>query len=444
MWTDWLKGLIGKSPESANNARPTGQAQASPPSEWQSLVRCWNGYNREAGLKAIRSSRSPQRLEAIIERLNDWVPEVRAAASVAFEDYLIPQHADWLLAQLPAVLALENRRRANHGPTISRLEAVLAKSDYLNQCEEIFWLSRGACARLLFNVLTQHKVESALEAFLISALHHLDFGVRRMALSKAMELPETSAQKAIAFGLTSASGILRTQSFHMAIRFPEGRTNLITHALTDPSPSVRSAALWAAKQHGVDPSQILQDRLTGQIPTKKVYWLGVLGLAQRLGARLPESWLTAGMNQSSGAVRSLILAIAGSDKPHLLFAAIGDPSRDVFEIVAKGLRELPWNAIEHELTDRLEAAWERLSLSRSHAFLKLMPRWAQAGFLLQRLHQNANEAYWLEQIRWWVNTQPNVVADPATSKDERQRIIQQLTELETARALPVGSVGRLI
>ncbi len=455
MWKSWLQRFIGKTPATADTLSHTAAAIATPsttatppdPSplrDWTLLITSWSGFDREAGLRAVRSSLSAERLAAIIVRLNDWVPQVRAVAREAFEDYLTPQHAGWLVAQMPAILALEHRHRDDHRSTINKLEALLATPECVERCAAGFDASRGSCARLLFRVFVQTKVEDEREAFLVACLHHVDFSVRRLALGKAMELEPASAQRAIAFGLASKSSILRRQSFLEAIRLQTGRTQLIEAFLLDPSPAARSTALWAAGKYGVDPLQMLQAQLAGELPATKARWLGLLGLAQDLKLRIPEHWMTAALSQSSGAVRSLVLMLEGEDNPERLIAAVAEPARAVFEAGVLGLRTQPWSVIGSPLTHQLDTIWATLSPTRRLALLELMPKWSQAGYLLKQLDHSPCEPSALEQLSIWVDTQPYAINDRETPKDERDRIVEQLKAMEAARTLPAGSVARLI
>ncbi len=447
MWKFWLKGLTRNRQDAVvakpNVPLPSEQAPPLPTTDWQVLVSSCDGFRRESGLQAIRSSQSTIRLAAILERLNDWVPQVRVAAVVALDDYLTPQHAESLIAQMPAIMALGNRKRADHTPTIRKLETALAMKECLAHCNEAFWASRGASARFLFNVLIQTKVEDDLTLFLVETMRHPDLAARQMAIAKTQDLAEGPAQRVIAIGLNNASGILRTQAFRAAMRFQDGRIRLIELFLTDPSPAARSAALWAASQHGVDPSQILLERLAGDMPISKAQWLGVLGLAQNLSVRVPEQWVRPGINQRCGAVRSLVLAIEGSHRPELLVAGLNDPSQCVFDVAVKGAHLLVWRDIQDELTSRLEREWETLQPARRRALHRVMPTWGQVQFLLVQFQKQANASYWLEQIRLWIEAH-YMIFDPITPKSERQQTIQHLTELEATSTLPVGSLARLV
>ncbi|WP_338523696.1 hypothetical protein NUH87_28905 [Pseudomonas batumici] len=447
MWKFWLKGLTRnhQEPIVAEPVVPLPPEQEPPlqTKDWQVLVKSCAGFDREAGLKAIRSSQSTMRLAAILERLNDWVPQVRVAAVEALDDYLTPQHAESLIAQMPAIMALGNRKRADHTATIKKVETTLAMKECLAHCNEAFWVSRGVSARFLFKVLIQTKGENDLTPFLGETMGHPDLVARQMAIAKTQELAEEPAQRVIALGLSNASGILRTQSFRAAMRFQEGRLRLIEQFLVDPSSSARSAALWAASQHGVDPSRILLERLAGDMPISKAQWLGVLGLAQNLSVRVPEQWVRPGINQRSGAVRALVLAIEGNHRPEMIVAALHDPSQAVFDVAIKGAHLLVWRDIQSDLTSRLEREWETLQPSRRRALHRLMPKWAQVQFLLEQFQKRSNASYWLEQIRLWID-EHYMIFDRLTPKSEREQTIQHLTELEATNVLPTGSLARLI
>ncbi|WP_248732106.1 hypothetical protein [Pseudomonas sp. MWU13-2517] len=417
--------------------------KTAPTRSWNSLVSSWDGFDREAGLQAIRSEQTSERLSAIIVRLNDWVPQVREAAKIAFGDYLTPRYATWLIAQLPALLALEMRKRENHRVTLDNLQALLATPECLPLCAPALPTSRGQCARLLFRVLAQSMTDDEREPFLIMSLHHPDFSVCRAALGGAMELPEDAAKRAVAFGLASNSAILRRLSFLEAVRIPSGRTRLIEDFLTDPSPANRSTALWAAKKYGVDPLHVLQTRLRGKTPDTKAQWLSILGLAKDLNMPVPEDWLAAALEQKSGAVRSLVLNIEGGDRPARLICTIADPSKSVFETGVTGLRSHPWSVIASAFTLQLEVLWASLTSDRRLALLGLMPKWTQAGFLLQQLQSTPAEPSSLEPIRRWADAQVYAITDRDTPKNERDPIIERLMALEAGGAFPAGTISRL-
>ena len=49
------------------------------------LCRHWSGYEREAAVRALAKRGNVAALPALLERANDWVPQVRAAAAEAID-----------------------------------------------------------------------------------------------------------------------------------------------------------------------------------------------------------------------------------------------------------------------------------------------------------------------------------------------------------------------
>lgn len=451
MWKDWLKRLTRKAPTPAIEIVIPPVPPLPPPVEpvleperrgWRVLCNSWSGHDREAGLKLLRASPSTGALGAILDRLNDWVPQVRQAANEALADYLNPEHADALIAQMPKFLALVERKRADHLPTLKRLEAVLAMEACRARCDEAYWLSRGASARFYFNVLVQtdHAVEQA--DFLARTMRHPDLAARQMAVAKTLELPDGPAQTVLMLGLENASGVLRTRAFHASLRFEDGRAALIRRCLMDPSPAVRSLALWAAKKYDVDVAKVLHERLAADIPGSKAQWLGALGLAMSLEVRMPAHWVGVGLSHGSGFVRAQTLALEGPHQPDLLLGALDDPSRTVFDVVIRGVDQMSWQAISAVISPKLELEWHTLPPTRRQGIHRVMPKWEQVRFLLDQLQKNTDWDYWLDQLQQWVALQYRVV-DWATPKTERLAIIERLRDLEGVGALQAGSVSRI-
>lgn len=86
----------------------------------------WNGYVREAATKRAGQRIEPRTLEAIVERLNDWVPQVRAAARAAIADFVHADRFEDVLQAWPAIRRLRGRSREDHNELVDILETWLA------------------------------------------------------------------------------------------------------------------------------------------------------------------------------------------------------------------------------------------------------------------------------------------------------------------------------
>jgi hypothetical protein len=84
-----------------------------------------SGHVREAAVWGLAGSRDGRAIPYLLLRLNDWVPQVRAAARDAIEIFLQPPFAPSIIAALPLVSALARRTRADHERFIDRVFALL-------------------------------------------------------------------------------------------------------------------------------------------------------------------------------------------------------------------------------------------------------------------------------------------------------------------------------
>ncbi len=110
---DWLKTLL------------EGNTRATRCDDLVRQTRSRNGFERQAAVRALASSRHAAALPALIERLNDWVDAVRHDARLAVQAFLRDEFtADWM-ASLEALAALMRRGRVDHTAMIECIGAFL-------------------------------------------------------------------------------------------------------------------------------------------------------------------------------------------------------------------------------------------------------------------------------------------------------------------------------
>ncbi len=160
-------------------------------SAWLELSRFGNGFVRQAAVRGLAAQPSAEALVALLERLNDWVPQVRQEAAAAVEAYWVPEHAGLLLQTLAPLLALAGKQRADHGATLERASAVLQLAQVRDQVQGAFGTCRGKAARFVFELLLKGVEDRP--ALLAMALRHPEVSVRQMAVDACAELPDEQA-----------------------------------------------------------------------------------------------------------------------------------------------------------------------------------------------------------------------------------------------------------
>lgn len=409
--------------------------------DWFTLSTHHNGFVREVAVRELSEKPSPAALQALLERVNDWVPQVRELAVVAVQRYLAPAYAAALLYALPQLMALAERQRADHGPLLATARQVLQVHAIRDDVVTAFIASHGRAARFLFALLLE--ASSKPVDLLRIALVHREMTVRQMAVQACRALPGEHAVPLLLHALKTPGASVRVKALHALLGLLDNPRELLCGALLDASPAVRNLARWAAPRWQLDARATLDARLRQPLPQRKQEWLGVLGLASELGVALDEVWRDAALRSPLSSVR--LAAVAGLDDAQLSdrLAALDDPADKVFAKALEGLCRQPWAALASALDARLDRDWHRLPATRRQALMRLRPRWQQLAYLLQRLDASPDERNtWLDWIANWCQQQ-YLMVDPTTTKADRERLIERVRALENSGALPGGCTLRL-
>ncbi|SEK57595.1 HEAT repeat [Pseudomonas sp. NFIX51] len=411
-------------------------------SAWLELSRFGNGFVRQAAVRGLSAQPSAKALAALLERLNDWVPQVRQEAAVALEFYLVPERAGLLLQALAPLLALADKQRADHGVTLERARSVLLLAQVRPEVESAFGSCRGKAARFVFELLLE-GVEDRV-ALLAIALRHSEVSVRQRAVDACAELPDEQAVPLLEAVMRSCGASVRVKALRLLLSRLADCRGYLAQALLDPSGALRCLAHWAAPRHGLDPRQVLLDRLQQPAPGNKRQWLGLLGLVRELREPQADAMLHQALASKALTVRLLALQTLGERGVAQQLAALDDPSDKVFNCALDLLREQPWAAFEEALEQRLDQHWHALPKARRWALLGLKPGWRQLQYLLCRLDRVGSEAaYWREALARWCDAR-YAMFDPVTPKPLREALAQRLQAMEEAGEVPRGSLKRLL
>ncbi len=88
-----------------------------------------SGYVREAAVAGLAAAPRPEALRVVLARVNDWVPEVRAAARAALQPYLAIGFASAWVDALGQVAALARATRDDHAALLDEVHALLARPE---------------------------------------------------------------------------------------------------------------------------------------------------------------------------------------------------------------------------------------------------------------------------------------------------------------------------
>jgi len=399
---------------------------------WADVSNHSNGFVREVAVRELCRQPSAEALAVLIERLNDWVPQVRELAAAGLQHYLSPAHTRAWLAALDPLMALAAQRRVDHSQTLSTVRAMLQSAECRDEVYADFLNRQGKAARYLFTLLLENPEDR--ETLIRSALAHRELTVRLMAVSASAMLPAAQSLPLLVEAMSRPGARIRVRVLYALLPLLADPKPVLHEALLDASPAVRNLALWAAPRNDVDAHAVLAERLSQPLPTAKQHWLGVVGLTTELADTLPEHWHARALRSAFVTVRQAAARLLRDDQLPELFAALDDPSDKVFSVVIAQLEKISWSLLICGLTARLDQDWHELPLTRRNAIFQLLPTWQQISYLLGRLDTgHAGRPYWIGQIEGWCARQ-YLAVDPVTPKAEREALSEKIREL-TAQGL---------
>lgn len=444
-WLDWIRAKHPATSSWADQQRNHALeviASAAGSGAWSDLSQHPNGFVREVAVRELSNNPSPEALVALIERLNDWVPQVRLLAERGMQAYLKREHVCSLLFALRPLIGLGVRQRGDHAVTLAQVRTVLQMPEVRTEVHASFLVQQSTAACYLFALLLE--VSNAPEPLLREALSHRELNVRLAAVEACEALATIQAHALLLEALPQSIARVRIRIMRVLLPVVEDPKPLLQQALLHRSAAVRNLALWEAPRHGVDAAAVLATQLARQLPSRKADWLGVLGLARDLGGELPDTWWKAALACSYPSVRMAALCLPGEWPPCALLGALDDPSDKVFNALIARLSKLPWAVTRVDVSARLDRQWYALSDSRRQKLLGLLAAWQQVAYLLKSSgNEPERQAYWLSEVARWCD-RCYLIIDPYTSKAEQAALKAQLQSLVTRGLLDHGTVARVL
>ncbi|MFS1291930.1 PBS lyase [Pseudomonas piscis] len=405
---------------------------------WLVLSGFGNGFVRQSAVRRLARQPSAAALVVLLERLNDWVPQVRQEAATAVELYLVPEHGALWLQVLGPLLALTAKQRVSHGATLERARAVLQLPQVRGKVEQAFAACRGRAARFVFELLLDSGADRP--ALLAQALGHGEVSVRQMAVDACADLAKEQARPLLEQVMRTSGASVRVKALRLLLPLLDDPREQLRRALLDPSAALRGLGHWAAPRYGLEPREVLLARVLQPAPANRSQWQGLLGLARELQEPRADAMVQLALDSPALNTRLLALHSLGERGMAWQLKALGDVSDKVFEMAVSLLREQPWAVFDEALEQYLDVHWPALPAWRQRMLLSLKPGWRQLEYLLWCLDQAPQQAsYWQAQLAGWCSGR-YALFDPVTPKPLREALTQRVRMMEKAGELPAGSL----
>lgn len=202
-----------------------------------------SGFKRESAVRRLAMLGKPIAIPYLVVRVNDWVPQVRAAALDALSRLLGAGNGAAFVESLPAIMHLQTCMRDNHA------ELVRAVQDFLLREENLHHLVAGLhnqdvkVARLAARLLVERGRMSAT-VLITAGLSHKDVVVRSTVINLLTALDQPAFTAAVAIALRDPCMPVRREAFQQLLaRDVEAGLRVARDMLFDRSASIREIAL---------------------------------------------------------------------------------------------------------------------------------------------------------------------------------------------------------
>lgn len=227
-----------------------GSEPASLPSSIDRMAdaRSRDGHVREAAVRALGVAGHGPALPLLLERVNDWVPQVREAAREAVAAFLHTEHLGAWAPALDALGALQRGSRADHAALLRDIAAFLLEPEHVAALKAAGAAMTRASARILLSFELGHASDEATHFRLLrDAATSDDVVMAATAMARLDSLPSPSHRIGLAgAACVSPFASIRASGLRAALRTGDASVASLVRALsTDDSASVRAIALAA-------------------------------------------------------------------------------------------------------------------------------------------------------------------------------------------------------
>jgi len=230
--------------------------------ELLALSRSYSGYTREDAVIELQHYPSEKSIDALIERVNDWVPEVRRAAQYILAHICQEDTAQYFISKLNKLTHLRECKRENHSEFVDKIEQELIRHSvidltHLNSCNSS---SAVIYAKLL-------KKSNSIDLLTLSkaCLKHSHASVRLYAISLSSKLEADDRHAFLLRCIDDSYGAVRRDAFRLLLKLsPESGTDISMKLLYDKEKTVRVHALVHLKNNGLNCTKEFTNQLKSE------------------------------------------------------------------------------------------------------------------------------------------------------------------------------------
>ncbi|MBL7647036.1 MAG: HEAT repeat domain-containing protein [Candidatus Hydrogenedentes bacterium] len=386
----------------------------------------WDGFIREEAVVELADLGGPEALALLLVRVNDWVPQVRAAAAAGLNPFVTVENAALWVEALPALRRLRGCRRANHAPLLERVEALLARPECAAALEQGLLSADSRIRRYCFLIRCSAS-DTWDESLWAYAFYTSDVVVHRrfeQSLAKSGCLALALLRRLLGHHYAP---LRRLALERLVEQYPDQSAEEFEARLFDRSSIVRRAAQRLHASQGHDPAAPYRRVLAQRDARGRPIRYALISLSE-LGD--PGDWdlLVSYFRSTESALRLCALAglcrLDAERAREFLLEALMDESPPVVRAAHRRLSRHRTRPLLEELELILEIAQDAHSVEAVLWLGRRLPKWDALILLLLMVDSHGgSDAALRKKVRFllagWVRHANYSYASPAAGQRER-------------------------
>ncbi len=331
------------------------------------FMRDYNGYVRQAAIARSVTLADAELLPEIVERLNDWVPQVRDAARSAVLTLLPLMPAQQVIGLLPAFMKLYSAGRSDHRQWLAVCERDLLKWVPIDDLVAGIESADIKVARACFDVLRRAAMMDTTALILLAFKSRRDIVMTLQAAGLIGTLAPEAQDALYHAALESHFGAVRTFALRALLRqqFGQATREIALSVLRDPQSSVRGAAIAHLLANEVVVDSYYRNLLAAASTSSTVIRICLSELAgMRNGGdvMLVKSFLANPLISIRTSAYAAWMKLAEGDKDDIAGQALADEARTIRKTALEMTRRqgafLPFETVCVALIERQD--WDLL------------------------------------------------------------------------------------
>ncbi len=364
-----------------------------------------SGYVREAALTRAGELLLPTLLPHLMPRINDWVQEVRQAARIAVDAYLLGDRFDDILYSLPYVYWLRRCGRGNHMPFIEHIEKFLVRHRRAAEIPATIVKCQGIHARSLFELSWKYTLAPKPDLIRFG-LASKDMPTLRNSCRGIIQLPD---MERLIFGrqlLQAKAGGLRYEGFKIVsgLALAEAKKMAASYLLDEYTP-LRELAEKLSGQSQEQLSLLRQEVLRSP-PGKNAIILTAIKLSGSLKDKNCEALLEGFLQNNNSSLRGAALLALTRISPGkfntVILNFLCDEAPAVVHGAAQAFLESRLSMTPGEWIHCVQKAQTKPHFQKLAALARKINKWDYLGVLLECSVQNKFPDVVREQIHVWL------------------------------------------